>query len=366
MTNYTPQRFAASLLRTLGIHQTPGAVQALVGWENAEGGHWHNDAKHNPLNTTLNMPGSGDTGTQGNISVYRSWDQGLEATAKTLANYPGIRKALASGNPNAVAAAIGSSSWGTSGSLVARAIAGTPRVAGVHAGVAPSGSSGGSVTSPDATMTRTVPGEVTAGGLGVADLLKAIQPQHAAVMASAPQAPQFSAASRYLKMGTVPMSVGAMGGGSKPSVADLLAAVQTSPLPQDKKVTTKIPGVTTQVSSAAAPSGKGGVANFEGKQVAAWIAPVLAYARKQGWKGTVNSGYRSLAEQTRIYNSGVRPAAKPGTSNHEGTQFPRGAVDVTDAAQLSAIIAKSKYAHLLQWAGAKDPVHFSHPHNGSY
>jgi hypothetical protein len=42
---------------------------------------------------------------------------------------------------------------------------------------------------------------------------------------------------------------------------------------------------------------------FDGKPVAAWIAPALAYARQHGWKGTVNSGFRSFAEQTRIYNS---------------------------------------------------------------
>lgn len=112
--------------------------------------------------------------------------------------------------------------------------------------------------------------------------------------------------------------------------------------------------------------GSKGTVNFEGKQVAAWIAPILREARKKGWKGQVTSGHRSRAEQTRIYNSGVRPAAKPGTSNHEGTQFPRGAVDVSDAQTLSKILRNSKYRGQLQWAGAKDPVHFSHPHGGGY
>jgi hypothetical protein len=114
------------------------------------------------------------------------------------------------------------------------------------------------------------------------------------------------------------------------------------------------------------PSGVHGPLPFEGKQVAAWIQPILQYARAQGWKGGINSGYRSTAEQTRIYNSGVRPAARPGTSNHEFTAFPGGAIDVSNAAQLSAILKRSKYANLLVWAGAKDPVHFSHPHGGSY
>lgn len=109
-----------------------------------------------------------------------------------------------------------------------------------------------------------------------------------------------------------------------------------------------------------------GVAQYGGKPVAAWIAPILAYARQHGWRGTVTSGYRSLGQQTAIYNSGVRPAAKPGQSNHEMTAFPGGAVDVSDAQQLSAILLRSPYARALVYAGSKDPVHFSHPHNGSY
>ena len=115
----------------------------------------------------------------------------------------------------------------------------------------------------------------------------------------------------------------------------------------------------------AVPSGSG-TADFEGTQVAAWIAPILKYARQHGWKGSVNSGYRSYADQVRIYNSGVRPAARPGTSNHEGSDYPRGAVDVNGAEQLNRILKSSPYANTLVWAGAKDPVHFSHPHGGSY
>jgi hypothetical protein len=109
-----------------------------------------------------------------------------------------------------------------------------------------------------------------------------------------------------------------------------------------------------------------GVVSFEGHKVAAWIAPALQYARKHGWSGHVNSGWRSYAEQKRIYDSGQRPAAYPGTSNHEGSQYPRGAVDVWGAAQLASILSHSPWAGKLIWAGAKDPVHFSHPHNGGY
>ncbi|CAB4171609.1 hypothetical protein UFOVP1346_22 [uncultured Caudovirales phage] len=122
----------------------------------------------------------------------------------------------------------------------------------------------------------------------------------------------------------------------------------------------------TVAKPASANTSVKGAANFEGTQVAGWIAPVLTYARAHGWKGSLNSGVRSFADQSRIYNSGVRPAARPGTSNHEMTAFPGGAIDVNGAAQLSSILQQSPYKNLLVWAGAKDPVHFSHPHNGSY
>lgn len=112
--------------------------------------------------------------------------------------------------------------------------------------------------------------------------------------------------------------------------------------------------------------GKAGIGHFDGKPVAGWIAPILRYARQHGWTGSVTSGFRSYVDQQRIYNSGVRPAAKPGTSNHEGDQFPRGAVDVSNASQLAAILRRSPYRNRLVWAGAKDPVHFSHPHDGGY
>ena len=111
---------------------------------------------------------------------------------------------------------------------------------------------------------------------------------------------------------------------------------------------------------------RGGVASFGGHKVAGWIRPILDYARRRGWQGAVTSGYRSFAEQQRIYDSGVRPAAKPGTSNHEFTAFPGGAIDVSNAAELSRILKSSPYASKLVWAGAKDPVHFSHPRGGSY
>lgn len=129
--------------------------------------------------------------------------------------------------------------------------------------------------------------------------------------------------------------------------------------------------VTSTSDAAPSTSTHGGVGKFDGKPVANWIVPILKEARKAGWKGTVSSGFRTDAEQTQIYDSGVRPAAKPKSeggagSNHEGTVYPLGAIDVTNAQQLAAIVQRLGLAKKLVYAGGKDPVHFSHPHGGGY
>lgn len=141
------------------------------------------------------------------------------------------------------------------------------------------------------------------------------------------------------------------------TVLTKVAGTELAQHPNAKQSSTTPGDVSTNVA---------GTTSYKGVTVADWIAPILTYAAAHGWKGVVNSGYRSFADQKRIYDSGVRPAAVPGTSNHEGDQFPRGAVDVSDAQQLSDVLAKSPYAKALVYAGAKDPVHFSHPHNGGY
>lgn len=114
-TGFSAHSFAVALLNRLGIQPSAGAVHGIVAWEAAEGGNWENDARYNPMNTTEKMPGSGDVGTQGDIGSYTSWQQGLEATAKTLenGNYGGILEAFKSGNAESVANAVVSSPWGT-------------------------------------------------------------------------------------------------------------------------------------------------------------------------------------------------------------------------------------------------------------
>lgn len=122
-----PQDFAVALLGRLGIKPNPYNVRAIVGWEKAEGGHWNNSARYNPLNTTQDAPGAAPMNSVG-VKAYGSWEQGLDATAKTLKNgrYGQILRALRGRDPGAVAGAIGSSPWGTNASLVSQTIGAAP------------------------------------------------------------------------------------------------------------------------------------------------------------------------------------------------------------------------------------------------
>lgn len=108
--------FAEKVIKGLGLPFTQLSMTKFMAWEQQEGGHWSNSARYNPLNTTLPLPGAGNTGTQGNIKVYTSWQQGVEATVKTLSAgaYSGIRSNLAgSGNLASFEAAVNSTPWGT-------------------------------------------------------------------------------------------------------------------------------------------------------------------------------------------------------------------------------------------------------------
>lgn len=114
---YTPQSFAEALLREVGAKPTANSVGAVNAWEAQEGGNWHNEARYNPLNTTMNEPGAGNQpGGQGNIKAYQNWQQGLQATASTLKlpAYQGVVGLLRAGaSPAQVEAAINQSPWGT-------------------------------------------------------------------------------------------------------------------------------------------------------------------------------------------------------------------------------------------------------------
>ncbi len=106
--------FGANLLKKLGLPVTAANLKFLDAWQKAEGG-----SPDNPFNTT--EPGAGATTfNSAGVKRYPSMQEGLDATAKTLAlpAYQSIRDALARGNDaHACAVALAGTPWGT-GSLV--------------------------------------------------------------------------------------------------------------------------------------------------------------------------------------------------------------------------------------------------------
>ena len=113
--SYTPLTWAKALLEQLGMPLTSQNVAAITAWELAEGGHWHNSAHYNPLDTTMPEPGATAMNSVG-VKAYVSWAQGFTATIATLRNgyYGQILAALRAGdNAYAVADAVAASPWGT-------------------------------------------------------------------------------------------------------------------------------------------------------------------------------------------------------------------------------------------------------------
>ncbi len=114
----TPRDFAVALLRAIGAPQSANAVTSVIAWERLEGGHYHNAARYNPLNTSQGMPGSYNPGFAAGVQAYVSWSQGIEATAKTLLYpmYSDIVRALRAGaSPADTMAFVNASPWGTKG-----------------------------------------------------------------------------------------------------------------------------------------------------------------------------------------------------------------------------------------------------------
>lgn len=112
---------------------------------------------------------------------------------------------------------------------------------------------------------------------------------------------------------------------------------------------------------------KSGLGYFAGRQVAGWIVPFLVAAKATGiWDGRLSSGHRSYAKQWWIYFvARIRPAAYPGTSNHEGINYPRGAIDTPSPWTLRAALRKvgplngRRLVAYMDVIGPSDPWHFS-------
>jgi hypothetical protein len=112
----TPLDFAKALLHFGGFPTSTNNLKAIVAWEAGEGGHYHNGAEFNPLNTTMPMPGASAFSSSVPIGIYTSWKQGLDATLKTLklSAYQSVRDSLKrSAPPGETLAAIDSTPWGT-------------------------------------------------------------------------------------------------------------------------------------------------------------------------------------------------------------------------------------------------------------
>jgi phage-related protein len=89
------------------------------------------------------------------------------------------------------------------------------------------------------------------------------------------------------------------------------------------------------------------------------VIGAIQWARGHGWGGQVTSGFRSYAEQARLYArylAGGPLAARPGTSSHEKGE----AIDVTDYQNFGRAMASAPAgSRLLNLLGARDPVHYS-------
>ena len=108
----SPLDFAKALLNRLGLPHSQNRLVGLVAFEAEEGGHYHNGARYNPLNTSLPMPGA--RSVIGAVKAYTSWQQGVEATARTIvqSNMRPILDALkADASPQVFLKAITATPW---------------------------------------------------------------------------------------------------------------------------------------------------------------------------------------------------------------------------------------------------------------
>ncbi len=122
----SPTDFANALLAAIPAPDTASNIEAILAWEQMEGGNWYNTAKFNPLDTTLVYDNSQlyEPNPPAPVQAYNNWNDGVEATLITLTQttiggvnpYNAILAALAQGNnAQAVAQAIDNSVWGTTG-----------------------------------------------------------------------------------------------------------------------------------------------------------------------------------------------------------------------------------------------------------
>lgn len=112
-----------------------------------------------------------------------------------------------------------------------------------------------------------------------------------------------------------------------------------------------------------------GVTRYDGVPVAAWMVPYLKWARENGWRGRLVSGWRdpnySRALCMRMCGAPSCPGRCAGlSSNHVGSAKPHGAIDVSDYGTFERLMARCPIEpRLRNTLDARDPVHFSVPGN---
>lgn len=117
------QEWAKDFLSRIGAPQSDSNIKALNTWMQAEGKGWStslNRATFNPLNTTLDMPGSVSFNSVG-VKAYTDYEQGMNATISTLTGknasgrgYTAIIDALKQdAGVSSVLTAVNNSAWRT-------------------------------------------------------------------------------------------------------------------------------------------------------------------------------------------------------------------------------------------------------------
>jgi hypothetical protein len=108
-----------------------------------------------------------------------------------------------------------------------------------------------------------------------------------------------------------------------------------------------------------------GTTQFDGRLVANWMKPYLEFARENGWKGQLTSGFRDPAHSEHICFVQCGAPSCPGTcagrrSNHVGNKKPQGAIDVSDHARFGQLMESCPLKpRIFNALGAADPEHFS-------
>ena len=229
MTYYGPIAAEATYLSSLLPGLSPVTAQA---WLMNEGQSDSIATPSNPLNIVVAGGGSGsglETGTNGPLYTYTSWQDGLQAVAHLLKSnpaYSGILAAIATGDPIAQAKAIEASPWaggnyGATKTSTGKVTASTRTLLGMS-GAVDSGAAVAQSTTP--TTPAPLKAAPLTSGLTGSSLLSEIQSLDAVPNLSSAQSKQLASDMNAL--------IGQLGGGSAAAdAASSLVAWQGAPLP---------------------------------------------------------------------------------------------------------------------------------------